>query len=416
MPRPLFQCDGVSPHTMTFGSQGDISNIYTFGWYEWVYFRDHGSFPSNKEQLGRVLGPLRNEGNEMAQAVLNGNGKVVPRRTLRRITTAELHSDTEKQKRKLFDHLILAKLGPSISFPPKPLPPNHVPYSDDCEPDLISLPDDNDPVASDVTAVFEKPITDRWVHAELHLPQGEEMKSAKVMGRSKDADGNIIGTYNDDPMLNSISYAVEFPDGEIREYSANVIAENMYVQVDAEGFHHSLLDAILDYKRNDKAVDKADMYITTKSGQRRLRKTTAGWKLLVQWRHGNQEWLPLNILKELNPVEVAEFAISRNIDSEPAFIWWVPYTLRRRDRIIAAANARVRRVSHKYGIQIPNSVLEAYKIDERNGNTFWRDAINKEMENLKVAFDILPDKEGASAWLHQGQWTYQIRCQNDSGA
>ena len=36
----------------------------------------------------------------------------------------------------------------------------------------------------------------------------------------------------------------------------------------------------------------------------------------------------------------------------------------------------------------------AYEIDARNGNTIWRDALNKEMENLKVAFDILPD--GAS--------------------
>ena len=123
--------------------------------------------------------------------------------------------------------------------------------------------------------MFEKLITYRWIHAELHLPQREDMKSARVVGRSKDVDRNIIGAYSDDPILNSISYDVEFPDGEIKKCSANVIAESMCAQVDAESFHHSLLDAILDYKRDDKAVDKADMYITTKSGQRRLRKTTS---------------------------------------------------------------------------------------------------------------------------------------------
>ena len=48
-------------------------------------------------------------------------------------------------------------------------------------------------------------------------------------------------------------------------------------------------------------------------------------------------------------------------------------------------------MSHKYGIEVPNNVAEALRIDERYGNHFWRDAINKEMENLKVAFDILPD-------------------------
>ena len=61
--RPLFQAQGRSPHVCTFGVQGDISNICNFGWYEWVYYRDAGSFPENKEKIGRVLGPTVNEGN-----------------------------------------------------------------------------------------------------------------------------------------------------------------------------------------------------------------------------------------------------------------------------------------------------------------------------------------------------------------
>ena len=36
-------------------------------------------FPTNREVLGRVLGPAQGEGNEMAQWVLKANGKVVPR-------------------------------------------------------------------------------------------------------------------------------------------------------------------------------------------------------------------------------------------------------------------------------------------------------------------------------------------------
>ena len=46
-------------------------------------------------------------------------------------------------------------------------------------------------------------------------------------------------------------------------------------------------------------------------------------------------------------------------------------------------------MTHKYGIEIPSSVAEALEVDRRNKDTFWRDAINKEMGNLKVAFDIL---------------------------
>ena len=217
------------------------------------------------------------------------------------------------------------------------------------------------------------------------------MQNGKVIGRSKDSDGNIIGNYSNDPLSNTMSYDVEFPDGEVKEYCANVIAENMYSQVDAFGHSHTMLDSILDYRKSNSAIDRADMYLTTKSGTRRMKQTTTGWDLLILWKNGSEEWIPLKLMKEYNPVEVAEFACARNIENEPAFAWWVPFTIRRRDRIIATVNSRVKRVSHKYGVEVPRTVKEAYLIDELNGNTLWRDAINKEMNNLKVAFDILPE-------------------------
>ena len=44
-PRPLFQLNGLTPFEITFGEMGDLSNLCVFGWYEWVYYRDFGSFP-----------------------------------------------------------------------------------------------------------------------------------------------------------------------------------------------------------------------------------------------------------------------------------------------------------------------------------------------------------------------------------
>jgi len=74
-----------------------------------------------------------------------------------------------------------------------------------------------------------------------------------------------------------------------------------------------------------------------------------------------------------------------------AFQWWVPYTLKKRDAIISSANSRIRKISHIYGIEIPRDVPNAYRIDALNNNTFWHDAIENKMKNLKVAFDTLPD-------------------------
>ena len=240
---------------------------------------------------------------------------------------------------------------------------------------------------------FEAPVTDYLIHAEVNLPKGEEMQRAKVIGRSKSDDGRILGMYDDNPMLNTLLYDVQFPDGTIKEYAANIIAENMFSQVDADGYSHTILEAIVDHKKDDEAVDRADKYIQTKSGTRRLRKTTAGWNFLIAWKDGSEQWVPLKVLKESNPVDVAEYAVAANIQDEPAFAWWVPYTLKKRDRIVAAVNSRVKRVTHKYGVEIPRTINEAYAIDKKNGDTSWRNAIDKEMGNLKVAFDILEDDE-----------------------
>ena len=42
-------------------------------------------------------------------------------------------------------------------------------------------------------------------------------------------------------------------------------------------------------------------------------------------------------------------------------------------------------------MELLTSVSDAKKLDEKNDNTLWIDVINREMENLKVAFDIMED-------------------------
>lgn len=98
-------------------------------------------------------------------------------------------------------------------------------------------------------------------------------------------------------------------------------------------------------------------------------------------------------MKETNPVDVAEFVTSKGIQDEPAFAWWVPYTLKKRDRIIAAVKARTKKKTHMYGVEIPSTVKEAYELDIQNGNDLWRKLIEKEMKNVMVAFEIMEDDD-----------------------
>jgi hypothetical protein len=97
------------------------------------------------------------------------------------------------------------------------------------------------------------------------------------------------------------------------------------------------------------------------------------------------------LLKEPNPVEVAEYDTRHGLTEEAACSWWVPYTLWKRNAIILAVNKRYWKRTHKCGIRVPKSIQEAYAMDEENGVHCWAESIQREMNNVRVAFKILKD-------------------------
>ena len=100
-------------------------------------------------------------------------------------------------------------------------------------------------------------------------------------------------------MLNTVVYDLEFLDGSSREYSANVIAENMIFQVDDDGFQTRIMEGII-YSQMDMRVacPKSAKLVKCKRVHKRLRCTTKGWKLLVIWKEGQSTWVPFKYLKE----------------------------------------------------------------------------------------------------------------------
>ena len=95
-----------------------------------VYFYDNSSisqFPFSEAMLGRCLGPAKNEGNEMTQWILKQNGGMVPRRTVRKLTSEILapSNEIEKAKRDAFDINIKRKLDDSFSPPVNALQPDN---------------------------------------------------------------------------------------------------------------------------------------------------------------------------------------------------------------------------------------------------------------------------------------------------
>jgi len=96
-------------------------------------------------------------------------------------------------------------------------------------------------------------------------------------------------------------------------------------------------------------------------------------------------------MKETYPVQVAEYAIANGIAHEPAFNWWVHKVIKRKERLINKVKSKYWRTTHKFGIEVPKSVEHAYEIDRTTGTIHWTKAIEKEMRNVRIAFEKIDD-------------------------
>ena len=397
--------NGETPFASVMGYTPDISEFLTFGWYDWVWYHDPADLDQPK--LGRWLGAAHDVGQGLSFYVLTSKGTVKMRSSVSPLSAEDLASTEVSRLMSEFTEavesiignysnpIVQAHVDPDAAADPYDLLLDEDDLDDmDVEPqeldesgNVVQLNDLDDEFDS---AYMEK--NDPIIGTRIQLPhESGEAKEAVVIARKRNHDGTLIGTANDNPVLDSRIYEVQFPDGSYSEYSTNVLLENLYQQIDDEGRSHSILSSIVNHSRDDSvAVKLEDGYITV-NGRKHRRITTKGWKLEVQWKDGTSSWIPLKILKESNPIEVAEYAVSRGIDKEPAFSYWVNHTLRRRDRIIKQVRHRPVKKNIKFGVRVPNSIEEAYQLDKENGNNLWGDAVNKELKNVIVAFKLLND-------------------------
>jgi hypothetical protein len=228
----------------------------------------------------------------------------------------------------------------------------------------------------------------KYLNAELifNVGTGSEHKG-HVVKRAKGTSAKPIGGAHSNPFLfNTQDYVVEFTDGSTENYFANGIAECMYAQVDSEGNQYQLLNEITEHSSNNLAIQIADGFITSRNGNCVPKATTRGWSLLVLWKDGSVDWLPLKDPKDAYPVQISDYAAANKIVNEPAFNWWVHTVVRKRNCIVAKVK-RYWRTTHKFSLRVPKTVEEALAIDEETTRTdFWLKALGKEMTKVKVAW------------------------------
>jgi hypothetical protein len=122
--------------------------------------------------------------------------------------------------------------------------------------------------------------------------------------------------------------------------------------------------------------------------------------LSPMWKDQSESWIRLADMKEAHPVETAMCAKSRRIDRDAAFAGRVPYTLRKSDVLLASVKQRIRKTTHKYGIEIPSSVEHVYDIDKQSGKSTMGPGCTRRRTLLDPHMKLLSYLRSCSTRLH----------------
>jgi hypothetical protein len=86
-------------------------------------------------------------------------------------------------------------------------------YEDD------EVPPSKMPDIDDIKKEHDVDTYDQYVGAHVRVPIGDEIRSGKVVRRKHELDGTVRGRANANPMLDTRTYEIEFPDGRCDDIS-----------------------------------------------------------------------------------------------------------------------------------------------------------------------------------------------------
>ncbi|GFH50714.1 hypothetical protein CTEN210_07190 [Chaetoceros tenuissimus] len=334
-----FDLQGRTPYEMIMHYTPDISEYVSFGWFQWCYYFNEDS---KSKKICCWLAPAHEVGQSFCHWVLLSNGSFIARSSVIPIPEHELESEDLK-------HL-------------------HDAFDDPIEDDEPQLPYGEEVHKAELENVDDRYLEalDNYINAEVILPEKDGTAVlTKVKGRKRDAEGNPVGKANENPILDTRVYQLQFPDGRVEEYAVNMIAENLFEQADENSWDSGIIEEFLDIRKDDSvAVPKEQGMYFNAAGVERNVVTTKGWEVQVKWRDKSTSWISLKDAKEGDPLGLAELAV-------------------------ALKSNVIRKGKTKFGIQIPGTWKEAVGIDDTNGNRLWQDAIEKEMANAKCALKLL---------------------------
>jgi hypothetical protein len=199
----------------------------------------------------------------MCYYILVSNGKMILGTSVQHVTQLEMMQDEIKQKMEAFNNKVPGQLQ-NKGFECWHKMENAF-YIDDEDVDEVEL---EEPTGIDEADTFTPEACEGYIGAQGMLSYQDGRIQGTLTKQLKGNDRNPIGRRHDNALLDTQRYKIELLDGTTEEYNANVIAKNLFSQVDLEGHQYVLMKEISDHRKDKMAIPISDGWLQLGNGRK----------------------------------------------------------------------------------------------------------------------------------------------------
>ena len=387
--------DCVTAHTLFYGDTNDVSYLRFYFWEEVEFLDSSICAPFNNMISGRFLGIAENAGDAFTFLVLPESelSKSRPRPLVRSVVRSRDPHAVPPQESSLPSMRNLDLDSKPFNFDSgTKLRAATQPSQASC-----SSPQSTPPTASDNVIQPASPSIEPATTIPLDLPEGNHVPGGQPPPEQSDPE---------EPFPH--------PDSQTSKAFRDLI--NLLSKEEAS--NHDEFTKIVGHKRHDGVP-----------------------MFQVEWLDRSTTWVDFESLRSDHPDHLAAYIVEhRDVDGYKTgkhFRWARHFqremqrlqrrlvlracrvsdsTRTTRDRVLRRAatgsckkrpknpgrNDRIPTV--QYGVQVPRNIREAFELDKKNGNTYWKDAIEKEI-NALLLLDCF-EFQDPSAWSPPSDYQY----------
>ena len=376
---------GVCPVQALEGTTPDISFLLHFSFFEPVYYRIDSSEPdlnfpsSSNEKKGYWVGFADNQGDSLTWRILTEDTqKIIIRSGVRsalRTTTNQRLASSSGEGTTLPFPIPYPKQS-SNSLPLDPLDasnPNFVQFvkSQSGEDEDNPIPMANIDIPNLLGRSFLLPPED---NGERHMAK-------------------IIDIDDHEQPLEDIKFKLKINKDQTEEImSYNQLMDYIQKGTDAEEDPDSL------FKFRDIIAHQGPLESTDPNHK------GSKYNVMVEWESGEVTYEPLTLISKDDPITCAVYAKKHDLLDTTGWKHLKRYAKTSKRLIRAVKQSRIRQVRasarYQHGFQVPKDYNDAMRLDKKNGNTHWQDAMDLELTQIH---EYKVFKDTGKAKFHNGK-------------